>query len=100
VVKLSLMFMQPKDLQTFEEHYNTNLALLEKMPGIRRRQAGMVLGSPRGKSPYYRLLEFYFDNREALDAALLSPEGQAAGTDLMGYAGSRVELVFSDVFED
>ncbi len=100
MVKLSLLYFQPEDQPDFEEHYIANLALLERMPGIRRRQAGMVFGSPRGKSPYYRILEFYFDSRDALDEALRSPEGQAAGADLMRYAGKRVELVFSEVFED
>lgn len=100
MVKLSILFRQPTDVNTFETRYNQNLALLEKMPGIRRRQAGMVLGGPGGKSPFYRLLEFYFDDFSALDAALLSPEGRAAGADLMEYAGRETDLVFSDVYED
>ncbi len=100
MVKLSLLFHQPPDISTFEEHYNRNLALLEKMPGVQRRQACFVIGSPAGQSPYYRILEFYFVDREALDAALTSAEGQAAGRDLIAYTGHSVELVFSEVFED
>ena len=100
MVKLSILFRHPPDVNTFELRYNQNLALLEKMPGIRRRQAGMVLGGPGGKSPFYRLLEFYFDDFGALDKALLSSEGRTAGADLMEYAGHDTELIFSEVFED
>jgi len=99
MVKLTILFHQPGDETTFEDRYNKNLALLEQMPGIRRRQACMVLGGPAGKSPFYRILEFYFDDYAALDAALLSPQGRTAGGDLMQFARDA-ELIFADVFED
>ena len=99
MVKLTILFRHPVDETTFEQRYNQVLALLEKMPGIKRRQACMVLGSPAGKSPFYRMLEFYFDNYPALDAAMISPEGRAAGSDLMQFARDS-ELVFAEVFED
>lgn len=100
MVKLLLLFKKPADEAAFENGYNHNLALLEQMPGILRRQANMVLGSPSGAATYYRMLEFYFENFEALDHAMTSPEGVAAGQDLMGYADGLVELLFVDVFED
>jgi len=100
VVKLTLLFQHPTDIDTFEEGYNQSLALLEKMPGIRRRQACFVLGSPAGKSQYYRFLEFYFADRDAMDAAMLSEQGKAAGQSLVAFAGRTVELVFAEVFED
>jgi len=100
MVKLTILFHQPPDLTTFEARYNQNLALLEQLPGIRRRQACFVIGSPAGPSPYYRMLELYFDNRDALDTALLSPEGRHAGADLMAYVGHAADLVFAEVFED
>ncbi len=100
MVKLTLLFRQPPDVAAFEDHYPQSLTLLEKMPGIRRRQACTVLGSPSGDSPYYRLLEFYFDDFAALDAALISAEGRAAGADLVGFAGHGVEMIFADVFEE
>ena len=100
LVKLSLIFAHPPDPEAFEERYNNNLALLEKMPNLLRRQACVVLGGPGGKSPYYRILEFYFESFDLLDAALTSAEGRAAGNDLMQFAGQKVELVFSEVFEE
>ncbi len=100
MVKLVILFKQPADEAVFETRYNQNLALLEKLPAIRRRQACLVLGSPAGKSTYHRILELYFDNFEALDQALRSEQGRAAGSDLMQFAGHDTELIFAEVFED
>lgn len=100
MVKLVLLFKRPSDENGFEEGYVHVLALLEKMPGILRRQANMVLGGPLGSSPYYRILEFYFDSFETMDAAMTSAQGAAAGKGLMETAGADVELLFVDVFED
>lgn len=100
MVKLVILYKKPSDEAAFEAGYADNLALLERLPGVLRRQANVVLGSPRGASPYYRILEFYFESFEALDAALTSKQGAEAGRDLMRYAGDLVELIFADVFED
>jgi uncharacterized protein (TIGR02118 family) len=100
MVKLIILYKHPIDENTFEEGYNRNLALLEKLPGIVRRQANMVTGGPTGISPYYRILELYFEDFAALDSAMTSPEGVQAGRDLVAYAGKLAELLFVDVFED
>lgn len=100
MVKLVLLFRQPNDVDAFEQHYIDNLALLEQLPGIIRRQANMVLGSPLGKSPYYRILELYFEDFESLDAAMTSNIGTQAGHQLMESVGHLVESLFVDVFED
>ncbi|NJL94616.1 MAG: EthD family reductase [Anaerolineae bacterium] len=99
MVKLTILFKHPADEAAFEEAYSANLHLLEALPGIIRRQANMVQGGPRGKSSYYRILELYFQDFAALDAALTSEAGQAAGRALMSFAGDVVELLFVDVFE-
>jgi uncharacterized protein (TIGR02118 family) len=100
MVKLMILYKKPMDENAFEEGYADNLALLERLPGIQRRQANMVLGGPHGEAPYYRILELYFEDFAALDAAMTSPQGREAGQDLMKYAGNLAELIFVDVFED
>lgn len=100
MVKLLIIFRHPQDEARFEEQYVQVLASLEKMPGIQRRQANIVRGAPGGKSPYYRILEFYFSNFEALDAALTSDAGTNAGHKLMSAFSDVAELHFVDVFED
>ncbi|CAG0950730.1 MAG: EthD family reductase [Anaerolinea sp.] len=99
MVKLTILYKNPLTEGGFEGNYNRNLALMERLPNIQRRQACMVLGGPAGRSPYYRILELYFEDFNLLDSALRSPQGQAAGADLMSFAPDA-ELIFSEVFEE
>ena len=100
MVKLVILFKRPADEAVFETRYHQNLALMDKLPGMRQRQAWAVLGSPAGKSPYFRVLEVHFDDFAALDKALLSEEGRAAGSDLMQFAGRDTELIFAEASEE
>jgi uncharacterized protein (TIGR02118 family) len=99
MVKFMIMFHKPVDLEAFEDSYNTFLALIERIPNIRRRQVISVLGSPLGETRLYRILEAYFDDYPSMQAALLSPAGQEAGGDLGKFMGA-FEMLFADVFEE
>ncbi|MBI3111743.1 MAG: EthD family reductase, partial [Ignavibacteriales bacterium] len=46
------------------------------------------------------MAEMYFDNAEAMQRALASPEGKAAARDVMEFAGSLVTMLFAEVKED
>ncbi|PZN08389.1 MAG: EthD family reductase, partial [Bacillota bacterium] len=50
--------------------------------------------------PYYLMAEMYFDDAASLEAALQSPEGRAAGKDLMGFAGEIVSLHIAGVVQE
>ena len=99
MVKMIIMFRQPST-PDFEERYNQSLALLEKLPGIRRKQVNHVIGAPNGAAPFGRIMELYFDNRKTLEDALLTPEGQAAGLDLMTWARFDSEILYTEVYEE
>ena len=99
MVKLMILFRKSSDA-SFQDRYHQNLALMEKMPGIRRRAVSIVHGSPEGTAPFERVLELYFDDRDTLQAALRSPEGQAAGRDLMEFARHDAIVLFADVYEE
>jgi uncharacterized protein (TIGR02118 family) len=99
MVKLMILFRK-SETPDFQDRYHQSLGLLEKMPGIRRRAASVVHGSPGGVLPFGRILEFYFDDRDAMQAALRSPEGQAAGRDLIEFAQQDAVVLFADVYEE
>lgn len=94
MVRLMILFRQATKSGTFDLRYARNLALLRKMPGVRAVRESQVIGGPAGSAPYHRVIELDFDSFEALDAALRSPEGVAAGKDLMDYAGTGAEVLF------
>jgi uncharacterized protein (TIGR02118 family) len=95
MVKLQVLYGHPKDPAAFEAYYkdpHTPIAL--KVPGLRRFEISKVLGAPGGAQPaYYRTADLYFDDMNALQAALSSPEGQAAANDLANFATGGVTLM-------
>ncbi len=96
MIKLIILLRKAAISGDFERRFQHNLDLLRKMPGVQRVQFGDVFGSPAGNSPYAKLVEVHFANRAALDAALRSPEGVAAGKDLIAYAGAAAEMLFAE----
>jgi uncharacterized protein (TIGR02118 family) len=100
MIKFAVMFRQPDNMADFENAYNDFLALVERMPNIKRRQVVHVLGSPLGDPPYHRLLEIYFDSEDLFKAALLSPQGQEAGNELARFKPGSFDVQFAEVYEE
>ena len=100
MVKLIAIYTKPADPQAFDQHYNeVHAPLARQMPGLRRMEVARTVGSPMGDARYYLIAEMYFDNLEALKAALKSDAGKAAGKDLMSFAGNLVHMMFAEVSE-
>lgn len=97
--KLIALFTKPDDPEAFDQHYfNTHLPLARKMPGLTRVEVSRLTGNVMGgDAPYYLMTEMFFDSMDAVKAALKSPEGQAAGADVMGFAGKYLTLLTSEV---
>ncbi len=95
MIKLVLLFKRSQSNADFDRRYGHHLDLLKKMPGVKTVQENMVTGGPAGETPYHRIIEVFFENAAALDAALISPEGVTAGKDLMSFA--NVEVLFAEI---
>jgi uncharacterized protein (TIGR02118 family) len=98
--KFMILFRHPVDVEGFENQYNDLLALVERIPDVRRRQVINVMGSPSGQSTYYRILEVYFEDRRTMEAALLTPQGQEAGGQIALFRAGSFEMLFADVYEE
>lgn len=98
MVKLIALYRKPDDVEAFEKHYfEIHVPLVEKMPGLQRVEISRITGAPVGEAPYYLMAEMYFDSTESLQVAMSSPEGRAAGKDVMSFAGNLVTMMFADV---
>ena len=98
MVKLIALYRKPADVAAFEKHYTEiHSPLAKKMPGLRKMEVCRCYGSPGGEAKFYLVAEMYFDSKEALMAALGSPEGKAAGKDVMGFAGDLIHMMFAEV---
>ncbi len=101
MVKLVAVYSKPDDPAAFDKHYfETHLPLAKKMPGLVRSEIERPTGSPvPGTKMPHLVAHLYFEDAAARQAALGSPEGQAAAKDLMGFAGKYVRMIFCDVVE-
>jgi uncharacterized protein (TIGR02118 family) len=98
MVKLVVAYGAPEDPAAFDEYYAaTHTPLVHRIPNLRRFEAGKILGTPDGSTPpYYLLAELWFDDLEALQASMASPEGAAAGNDLPNFASGGATLMIAE----
>lgn len=98
-VKLTVLYTKPDDPDTFDKHYaEVHMPLVGEWPGVQRVELGRVLGGPGGgESPYHLLVEIYFADQDALNAALASDAGRAAGKDFVQIAPKGSFMLVSDV---
>jgi uncharacterized protein (TIGR02118 family) len=98
MVKLVVAYGQPQDPEAFDRHYQqTHIPLAEKIPDVRRFEAGKVLGTPDGSpAPYYLIAELCFDTLEALQASLGTPEGQATAADVGNFASGGATMMIAE----
>jgi uncharacterized protein (TIGR02118 family) len=98
--KLVVMIRGTADAEQLERRWSEEFVpLAERMPGLRRVAVGRAAGAPSGTAKVLLLHEFFFDDLLALQSAMISPEGQAAGQALMRFAGERAELFFAEHLE-
>lgn len=98
MVKLVVLYKKPADVAAFEKHYTEiHAPLAKKMPGLRKMEVCRFTGSPGGEAKFYLMAEMSFDDKAAMLAALGSPEGKAAGKDVMSFAGDLIHMMFADV---
>jgi uncharacterized protein (TIGR02118 family) len=93
-VKLVVLYTTPDDTAAFDEHYTaTHAPLVETLPGLQRWEQARVSGAADGGDVgYYRIVELYFADDAALQAAFGSDEGKATAADYqqLAPAGSRM----------
>jgi uncharacterized protein (TIGR02118 family) len=85
---------------SFEERWPEFLHLVETLPGLRREATSRVDVFLYGASPYLNMHELFFDSRAEAEAALSSPNGQAAGALLQQMSSGKMTLFFADHRED
>lgn len=98
MVKLIALYKKPDDTAEFDSHYNgVHTPLIRKYPGLRKFEITRLTGAPLGEAKYYLMAEMYFDSKDAMDAALASPEGKAGAKDLMRFAAHLVTVFYGEV---
>lgn len=76
-VKLVVIYPRPKDVDAFENIYQTEHVPLAvaRLSGKTKMVATKVLASPQGTPPFYRVAEVYFPSMQALEQCAASAGG-------------------------
>ena len=102
MTKLLVLYNPAADPKAFEEHYfSTHVPLAQKLPGVRSYtvSAGPVMGADGSPAPYQLVAELTFDSAADLQAAMGSPEGQAAAADIPNFATGGASILVYETRE-
>jgi len=98
MVKLVALYRTPAEPPDLEHHLASNhIPLLREYPGLRKIEITRITQAPIGESSFSVMAEMYFDDRDAMDRALSSPQGKAVARDLMAFAPDLVTLFHGEV---
>lgn len=98
MTRLTVLYGHPDDPAAFDQYYHeTHIPLARKIKGLK----GWTIGkcdsiAPGEEPPYYLIVGLYADSRNAMDAILESPEGQAAVADLANFATGGAKFIYND----
>lgn len=85
--KLVVMYPTPKDPDHFDRYFrDTHVPLVAKMPGLKNHAFGRASGPDGGEGPYFWIFVGTWESKDAISAALSSPEGQTAVADIPNYS--------------
>ncbi len=98
--KITVIYDNPKDPDTFEAGYPEQLALAKKMPGVQRVESAKVSPKEDGSAtPAYRLLDLYFTDYDAASEAVTTEQAKAFVGKVFELATGGVRIVFADIEE-
>jgi uncharacterized protein (TIGR02118 family) len=95
--KLIAMYTKPADEAAFNARYfPAHVDLVKKLPGLQRIEVSRGLGKD---ATYWLMAQMTFADRDALMAALGSPEAKATIADVNEFAGDIVTVQLVDELE-
>lgn len=100
MTKLVVMYPKPADPARFDSYFRgTHMPLVEKMPGLRSSSFGPAKSLGGGDAAFFWVFNGTFDDAAAIEAALNSPEGQAAVADIPNYSPAEPTILVVETTE-
>jgi len=98
--KLVILIHRSPQAETLERRWSDGFVpAAERLPGLRRVVVTRPVGAPASTPRFQLIHELFFDDLDSLQAAMTSPDGQAAGRALMEFASAEAELFFAEHLE-
>ena len=94
--RLTVLYGHPTDPAVFQKYYHEiHIPLARKLKGLKGWTIGMCESvTPGEQPPYYMIVGLYADSREAMEAILATPAGQAAVADVPNFATGGVTFIY------
>jgi uncharacterized protein (TIGR02118 family) len=98
MIRLTVLYGHPLDAAEFDRYYHeVHIPLARRMQGL----LGWTIGKcqaivPGEKPPYYMIVGLYAESRQAMEAILNSPAGQATVADVPNFATGGVTFLYDD----
>jgi len=100
VAKLVVLYRKPEiPTAEFDAHYREHIALISRVPGLRKAEVVRFTPAPWGEPDYFQKAELTFDDRAALDAAMSSPAMAEAGRQLRSFAKGLFTMYIAEDWE-
>ena len=98
MIRVLALHNTPVELSSYDDYYvNVHMPLVQRVPGVRNIRFGKVLrASDGGPPPYVLISGVCFDDEEALQRALDSPEMAAAFADVPNFATGGVSIMICE----
>lgn len=98
MIKLVALYKTPEDKEQFDKHYFENhMPLVEKIPGLIRSEVSKLKGLPGTDSGYYLMAEMYYNDMDAFNEAMASPEGKLSAKDIVNFAKNSVDFYIGKI---
>jgi uncharacterized protein (TIGR02118 family) len=98
VTRILVLYNQPADPAAFDRYFSeTHTPIAKKIPGLRSLTVSAAPPSlMAGEKAPHLIAQLDFDSQADLQAALASPEGQAALADMANYAQAGATVLTFD----
>jgi uncharacterized protein (TIGR02118 family) len=96
MIRLTVLYGHPTDPKAFDDYYHAvHIPLARKLRGLLGWNIGKCDAVLAGEKPaYYLIVSLYAESREAMEAILNSPEGQAAIADVQNFATGGATFLY------
>ncbi|MCA9263962.1 MAG: EthD family reductase [Planctomycetales bacterium] len=100
MIRLTVLYGHPEDPAEFDRYYREiHIPIAKRMQGLKGWTIGKCQSAEPGddaKPPYYLIVGLYAESREAMEAILASPEGQATLADVPNFATGGATFFYDD----
>jgi len=96
--KATVLYGMPKSPEDFEKYYlGTHMPMVYKVKGIKRIELAKCVASPGAPPPFYRVTELWFDDLDAMQKVLATPDMKQVTDDVPNFASGGATIVVSIV---